>query len=153
MVSATANKGVEIPVSEVISVTSWGVGSPKGRSDHSGSHSPEARPDVSRTYETQRPAVVDLAHRIAAAIPPPPADLAGDPVLRNQHESLFNEAASGIAEAVGDDHHLLRALVGPPIEIGVNPPWRQLLEVAMSLAQARDTGHPGAWRSPAVCAG
>ncbi|MGW4339824.1 hypothetical protein ACWEK5_44665 [Rhodococcus koreensis] len=76
--------------------------------------------------------VTDLAKRIATVIPAPSESLYDDAPSHRAWEDLMLEAAHGIAAAV--DHYLLRQAVGPALEVGVNPPWRALLEVALLIS-------------------
>ena len=79
-------------------------------------------------------AVTDLARAIACVIPQVPVPLRAEVAAGRQWENLMLEAAHGIAAAVDHDRELLVAAIGPTIEVGVNPPWRALLEVALIVS-------------------
>jgi hypothetical protein len=83
-------------------------------------------------------AAVNLAREIAEEVPLPPSGRRPDPVAYQAWEELMLTAASGVAVTVGYDCEVLDAAVGPAIEVGVNPPWRVLLQIARleSIAHA-----------------
>lgn len=83
-------------------------------------------------------AAVNLAREIAEEVPIPPGGRRPDPVAYQAWEELMLTAASGVALTVGYDCEVLEAAVGPAIEVGVNPPWRVLLQIARleSIAHA-----------------
>ncbi|TNC29219.1 hypothetical protein [Amycolatopsis alkalitolerans] len=41
-------------------------------------------------------------------------------------------AANGLAAAYRERPHVLEAAIGPALEVGVNPPWRVLLILALT---------------------
>jgi hypothetical protein len=81
-------------------------------------------------------AAVNLAREIAGEVPLPPGGRRPDPVAYQAWEELMLTAASGLAVTVGYDCEVLEAAVGPAIEVGVNPPWRVLLQIARLEAMA-----------------
>jgi hypothetical protein len=79
---------------------------------------------------------VNLAREIAEIVPYPPGGRRPDPVAYQAWEDLMLTAASRLAVTVGYDCAVLDAAVGPAIEVGVNPPWRVLLQIAQLEAEA-----------------
>lgn len=72
---------------------------------------------------------VRYAHAAAELLPAPPT---GEPgALAREWELLVMETAVNIAAAVHQDEDALRLAIGPAIEVGTNPPWRVLLELAL----------------------
>jgi hypothetical protein len=92
-------------------------------------------------------AAVALAREAVTAIDLPAEPQSADPAAYRAWEGLMLQAASRIAASVAHDPRILDAAVGPPIEVGVNPPWRVLLMVAQ--LQAREH-HSAAVRNGAV---
>lgn len=90
-------------------------------------------------------AVVNLAREIADNVPFPPGDRWPDPEAYRAWEEVMLSAASGLAVSVGYDCDVLAAAVGPRLQVGVNPTWRVLLQIAQLEAQshaARQTQRP-----------
>jgi hypothetical protein len=79
---------------------------------------------------------VNLAREIAEMVPSPPGGRRPDPVAYRAWEDFMLAAGSGLAVTVGYDCEALDAAVGPAIEVGVNPPWRVLLQIAQLEAKA-----------------
>lgn len=79
-------------------------------------------------------AVTNLAQNIASIVPPVPTALRADTSAHRRWENLMLEAGHGIAAVVGHDRDLLLAAIGPDIEVGVNPSWRALLEIALIVS-------------------
>ena len=87
-------------------------------------------------------AVVNLAREIAGNVPFPPGDRRPDPEAYRAWEEVMLSAASGLAVSVGYDCDVLEAAVGPRLQVGVNPPWRVLLQIAQLEAQAHAARQP-----------
>jgi hypothetical protein len=81
-------------------------------------------------------AVVNLAREIADNVPFPPGGRRPDPDAYRAWEEVMLNAASGLAVSTGYDCEVLEAAVGPAIEVGANPPWRVLLQIAQLEAAA-----------------
>ncbi|MGH3492644.1 MAG: hypothetical protein ACRDQ1_05320 [Sciscionella sp.] len=77
---------------------------------------------------------------MAEIVPFPPGGRRPDPVSYLAWEDLMLSAAGGLAESVDYDEQVLAAAVGPEIEVGVNPPWRVLLQIAQLEAAAHNCG-------------
>jgi hypothetical protein len=90
-------------------------------------------------------AVVNLAREIADNVPFPPGGRRPDPEAYRAWEEVMLSAASGLAVSVDYDCDVLAAAVGPKLQVGVNPPWRVLLQIAQLEARshaARQTQRP-----------
>ena len=87
-------------------------------------------------------AAVNLAREVAEEVPLPPGGRRPDPVAYQAWEELMLTAASGLAVTVGYDCEVLEAAVGPAIQVGVNPPWRVLLQIARLEAMAHTDRGP-----------
>jgi hypothetical protein len=81
-------------------------------------------------------AVVVLARESANAIELPPKPQSANPEGYRAWESLMLHAADRIAASVAYDAQILDAAAGPPLEVGINPPWRVLLMIAQLDARA-----------------
>lgn len=92
-------------------------------------------------------AAVTLAREAVMTIDLPAEPQSIDSAAYRVWEDRMLRAASRIAASVADDTRILDAAVGPPIEVGVNPPWRVLLMIAQ--LQAREH-HSVAGRNGAV---
>jgi len=86
--------------------------------------------------------VVNLAREIAEMVPFPPGGRRPDPVAYRAWEDFMLTAASRLAVTAGYDCEVLDAAVGPAIEVGVNPPWRVLLQIAQLEAKAHAARGP-----------
>jgi hypothetical protein len=86
-------------------------------------------------------AAVNLARDIAEMVPSPPGGRL-DPMAYRAWEDFMLTAASRLAVTVGYDCDVLDAAVGPAIQVGVNPPWRVLLQIAHLEAKAHATRGP-----------
>ncbi len=82
------------------------------------------------TVQDRSRALVTLAQRLADVIPMPPGRLIADPLSMRGLQELLTAAAEGLATVVDGDLELLRFTIGPTIEVGQNPLWRQLLELS-----------------------
>jgi hypothetical protein len=91
-------------------------------------------------------AAVNLARDFAEMVPSPPGGRRPDPVAYRAWEDFMLTAANRLAVTVGYDCEVLDAAVGPAIEVGVNPPWRVLLQIAQ--LQARAHAAPSSTRVP-----
>lgn len=87
-------------------------------------------------------AAVNLARDIAEMVPSPPGGRLPDPVAYRAWEDFMLTAASRLAVTVGYDCEVLDVAVGPAIEVGVNPPWRVLLQIAQLEANAHAAHGP-----------
>jgi hypothetical protein len=92
------------------------------------------------------PELVRWAKEIGAVLPPSPS-----PELSTLHPELLDEwqavvcrAARGIAERVGCDLDALRSAIGPPLEIGIDPPWRLVLKLSLIIAHGASRTLPDA---------
>jgi hypothetical protein len=81
--------------------------------------------------------VVTTARDMADLIPLPAGGRHPDPVNYRAWEDLMLAAAGALARKTGYDRDLLSVAVGPKLEVGMNPPWRALLLIAQSAAEAR----------------
>jgi hypothetical protein len=95
-------------------------------------------------------AVVNLAREIADNVPFPPGGQRPDPETYRAWEEVMLSAASGLAVSVSYDCDVLEAAVGPKLQVGVNPPWRVLLQIAQLEAQAHAARQPQRPELPAV---
>lgn len=85
---------------------------------------------------------VNLAREIADMVPSPPGGRRPDPEAYRAWEDFMLTAASHLAITVEYDCEVLDAAVGPAIEVGVNPPWRVLLQIAQLEAKAHAAHGP-----------
>jgi hypothetical protein len=88
------------------------------------------------TIAAKARAAVNLACDIAEMVPSPPGGRLPDPMAYRAWEDFMLTAASRLAVTVGYDCEVLDAAVGPAIQVGVNPPWRVLLQIAQLEAKA-----------------
>jgi hypothetical protein len=89
-------------------------------------------------------AAVNLARDLAEVVPPPAQRPHAGPEAALAWEGMMLTAANSLAATVDYDCEVLDAAVGPAIEVGVNPPWRVLLQIAQLEARAhaaRADGH------------
>lgn len=84
--------------------------------------------------------MVEFAQQCAALIPSPRECRAAEAQEYRDWEDLMMTAGECIAGRAGFDPEVLRAAVGPRIEVGVNPPWRVLLEIALLAAEQHVDG-------------
>ena len=84
--------------------------------------------------ETEPGDLIGLARRLADLIPVPNGRLAVDGVAAVAFGEFADEVVEGLAAAAQYDHELLRDALGPPVQVGINPPWRILLELAFERA-------------------
>ncbi len=89
--------------------------------------------------------VITLAQRVASVIPPVPGTLRNDVIAVRAWENLMLEAGHGLAAALDHDVESLRSAIGPDIEVGTNPSWRALLQVALIVSSPREEAP---WNSP-----
>jgi hypothetical protein len=87
-------------------------------------------------------AVVGLAREMADLVPFPPGGRCPDPIAYRAWEDLMISAGRGLADSIGYDLDVLDVAVGPEIEVGVNPPWRVLLQIARMEAESHECSAP-----------
>ena len=81
-------------------------------------------------------AVVVQAREVTNRIELPAEPQSANPEAYRAWESLMLHAAGRMAASVAYNTQLLDAAIGPPIEVGINPPWRVLLMIARLDASA-----------------
>lgn len=75
-------------------------------------------------------AALALAREVATTVDLPAEPQSVNPGAYRAWENLMLQSADRIAASVAYDTRILDAAVGPPIEVGINPPWRVLLMIA-----------------------
>jgi hypothetical protein len=86
--------------------------------------------------QTRVKAAIRCAQEAAAVLPPAPSIALGlqHPELEEERRLLVLETAEMVSASVSHDLDVLRLAIGPALEVGVNPPWRMLLELALVVA-------------------
>ncbi|WP_067674477.1 hypothetical protein [Nocardia miyunensis] len=87
-------------------------------------------------------AAVQLAREVAELIPEPSGSLLEDEASHRLWADVMVNAADNLAFAYRGRAELLEAAVGPALEVGVNPPWRVLLILALARIHGVTSGLP-----------
>ena len=86
---------------------------------------------------TEHEKLRQLARRLAEVLPHPGPELLEDTTSRARFADLVDMTVDALILAADENRRLLQLAAGPPVQVGVRPTWRGLLDAAQSRCSTK----------------
>jgi hypothetical protein len=90
---------------------------------------------------TEHEKLRQLARRLAEVLPHPGPELLQDATSRARFADLVDLTVDALISAADENRRLLQLAAGPPVQVGLRPTWRSLLEAAQSRCSTKVPSH------------